>query len=95
METKPKNRSLPMWIAIVCCAVAIGAVALQTVGAQVNTSACGDAERYHLEQAMSWWQKDEQEYHMRAAQAAHDLGEAGGSCLGWQDVSSLAASTNV
>lgn len=70
------------------------AVALLTAlpgGAQLANSECDDAAVYHLQAALDYRLRDDQSYHLGAADAANQLTDP--DCEGWQAYSNAPSLT--
>lgn len=62
------------------------AVAALPGGAQLQQAQdCKDAAKWHLEQAMKWSLAPDQDYHLKASQAADSLMAKGYSCPDWRN----------
>lgn len=54
-------------------------------GAQIQQAQdCKDAAKWHLEQAMRWTQRADQDYHLKASDAADEMISKGYSCPDWR-----------
>jgi hypothetical protein len=71
---------------IMLALLAVVAVSSSTDAQIQPNGECVAAQTWHLQQAMKVSITTEQDYHLKAAQAAKDLSTMGGSpCAGWKD----------
>lgn len=78
-------------ILIITATVLLALVVVSPTNAQISNTDCTNAKVWHYQQAMKILLVQDQDYHIKAAQAADALSSTPGACSDWRNMASGAS----